>query len=191
METMSAIEAEDPNRKGPRDTIVKGNNRHGAHNSRDAQSASLAMEKSYQRYAWLLPTIVGIPGVVIGILYAFGTVLNPSLLQAQLGQSWSSFSAADPRAAGIYVTALREWGVTLATLGIVTVALAAGPFRKGVKWGWMFTFGQPFFLLYLTTESAVDGDPIWLVSAALLVVSVLGLALPYRKFFPNKRGEDT
>ncbi len=139
-----------------------------------------------QTYAWVLLTAVGIPAMILGILYAAGVMINPSLIESELGQTWSSFQLADPNAAAMYLTAVRQWGVTLAVLGVLTIAIAVGPFRKGNKWGWMFLFGQPFYLLYMVIEAAVDGDYTWPVSAGLLVLSVSALLLSYRRFYPRR-----
>ena len=74
---------------------------------------------------------------------------------------------------------------SLITLGFVvlTVLVSATSYRKGKKWAWYLLWYVPVFVAASFLASAPEQN---LRSAIIFVLlAVLGLLLPYRKFFPK------
>ena len=63
---------------------------------------------------------------------------------------------------------------------IITTSLTS--YRRGEKWAWYAFLYLPVFLLSLLFLAYWLGP----LLVPLLIMSVLGLLLPYRKFFPRK-----
>lgn len=64
--------------------------------------------------------------------------------------------------------------------GVFTILIAATAFRRGEKWAWFaFWYYPVFFLLY-----ALDS---WsgMVFLPLLALALIGLIIPFRRFFPK------
>ncbi len=109
-----------------------------------------------------------------------------SFLENQLGQSISSFSASNPKAYSALLTSGRDDGAALLGFSILGIFVSYTAFRRGEKWAWFALLYWPAYLLFITAESYALGGANWPLNAAFLLISLAGLLLPYRKFFPKK-----
>ena len=125
-------------------------------------------EKAYEKYAWVF---ILAPGVVL----ALGSV------QYLLGMTADSTET---------MVSLRiDLGVALLWGSTVTVALAAVPFRRGESWSWYSLLITPVILIgYLAIDIWNGGfGPLGPMFVILLLISLIGLVMPYKKFFPRKQ----
>jgi uncharacterized membrane protein len=130
-------------------------------------------EKEYERYAWILLFALGI-AILFFALMSLGTYS----IWASLVKSLDVFP--DP----------VEFGAAVAGWGISIIAVARTSFRKGERWAWYASWYLPLaFLLLLIHDLNVGGSKAGFVTLPLLflITSLLGLLLPYRKFFPKKQ----
>ena len=82
---------------------------------------------------------------------------------------------------GAYVTSLILLG-----FAVPTVLISATSYRKGKKWAWYLLWYVPVVLVIGIYQSYASLDLRALVGNFLeSAVPVLGLLLPYRKFFPK------
>ena len=86
--------------------------------------------------------------------------------------------------------ALSE-GINLGSLSdlvfaVLTTYLSVTGYRRGRKWAWFALLYTPPFYLLAAYDEAMRGNP-WQPPAFFALLCVVGLVLPYRKFFPKKQ----
>ena len=86
--------------------------------------------------------------------------------------------APEPRDEVLLVPFLLGFAVT-------TVLISSTSYRKGKKWAWYLLWYVPVFWVIAGYLQYASGGQIPLVTIVLSPVPVLGLLLPYRKFFPK------
>ena len=119
---------------------------------------ALRTGKAYEKHAWI-------------ILFLIGIIASPGIV-------FGLFS--EPRD---YVLVFFALG-----LAVPTILISATSYRKGKKWAWYSLWYVPVVLVISTYQQYASLDLVALVSNILLsAVPVVGLLLPYRKFFPRRQ----
>jgi hypothetical protein len=138
--------------------------------------ALLREEKAYEKYAWTLL-------FVLGMFYA--VIVGPiHIILGYIGAGGGPLPASTPAAAINEANSLAQsLGLFILFDGILVAGIAWTGFRGHQRWAWYFML---WFLALLIADLVLAGgiDPPAFVGIAL---SVLGLFLPYRKFFPKKQ----
>ena len=83
-----------------------------------------------------------------------------------------------------YISSIStQLGNFMLALGVLIMAIAAVPYRRGEKWAW-YTFW--ILLVNLGIQLANSrGGFLWQLDLAFIFVVLAGLLMPYRKFFPK------
>jgi hypothetical protein len=152
---------------------------------RRAMQVYTPVSKGYQERAWILLFIVGIVEVVIAFAYMAGVNLDPPLFQSMLGQSLSSFSSSSPNAGAAITFLLQLAGGILLGFGVFVVAVSYVPYRKFERWAWYVMWILPILLTISVVGDYAKGGEGWITATVLDFVSLAGLLLPFRKFFPK------
>ena len=150
-------------------------------------------ERAFERYAWILLAAVS----VLFIPIAIGDVIlgaggDQVTTESVAGISWSDLEAADPGVAALIDLHARLVGGGLLGLSLLALAVAVTAYRNGARWAWYGLWVWPLVLvliivLYATAMMPGSTLPPPLFSAPiLLVLAVLGLLLPIRKFMGAK-----
>lgn len=117
-------------------------------------------EKAYEKYAWVFLLVLSIIGMAFGILgFAGLPIFGPD----------------------INTEAQQIAGMLMLGLSIFSIAVVLRPYRMGERWAW-------YVLWYLVMPSVFFiylGGPL-VLNGPLLVLALLGLLLPVRKFFPKQ-----
>ena len=118
------------------------------------------------RISWLFLLITGVGILVFGILISIF-----------------------PRIAGSYDLGLpRAVGVATSGMGFFGTVITLTSYRKKEKWAWLTLWYYPiFWTLHLVCGLPPGKDHIHQV--IFIVISLLGLMLPFRQFFPRKKVE--
>lgn len=139
----------------------------------------------YEKHAWILLFVVGLYLAIIGgshTVMIFGT--NP--LSDITGLNWDAGSPQTDVAIG-WLKTISQW---IFFSSVVFMAIAAVPYKKGERWAWYLMWALPVNLVVGTLRELANGLffwPLWFpMVVAPTVVAILGLVLPYRKFFPRK-----
>ena len=115
-------------------------------------------EKAYEKYAWLIFIFLGLSAIIPAYFSLSGGVLQDGLLSL--------------------------------VFAVLTTFLSLTAYRKGRKWAWFALLYTPLLLLMISrswiSPQNLEGYPFQGL-AFLALVSVVGLVLPYRKFFPKKQ----
>ncbi len=149
-------------------------------------------EKVYEKYAWIIFFVFGIPLLIAGLRYSIDP--TPILFQGNFasvtGVDWNQFQAAYPGVTFYFESVTRFWAL-LSLIGFVLlVVVSFKSYRKSEKWAWYAFWMVPaVFLAFSADFLTYDGPTSSLFIASLLgfAISLLGLFLPYRKFFPKRQ----
>jgi hypothetical protein len=147
---------------------------------------SATVEKGYQKDAWILIAIVGVFYVFSGVVFLAGVDLDPPLFNNLIGQSLSSFNSANPDKATAMTYLFHGIGLFGFGLGLFTIAISFKPYKRNEKWAWYTVLYLPIILLISTVANYIDGGQSWPGGMIFFIVSLAGLLLPYRKFFPKR-----
>ena len=146
-------------------------------------------EKAYEKHAWILLFALGMVALAYGIYFlVVGIPPDAQLVKKITGITWNELVASEPGATAFLRTeTFRVLGLTLIGLGIFGMAVASIPFRRGEKWAWYVSLYIPVYFAAFVANNLTLGGSFWQMLVAFLIISLLGLLLPYKKFFPRKQ----
>jgi hypothetical protein len=144
--------------------------------------------KVYEKYAWVILLAAGLLWLVVG----FVAVFQPEGIfegdtQSVTKMPWSELKASSPTAANFVIFVYGQMGLLKISWSFFVLAITLTGYRKGEKWAWYMMWSVPALLVGLALFSSIFiGD----VSQTLQFIPIttltlLGLLLPYRKFFPR------
>jgi hypothetical protein len=144
------------------------------------------MERGYVKYGWVVYLFLGLLWLVVGLTQAF----NPwGLTDAQhiTGMSLRELEASYPEATELVRFLYGALGMLKTSWSFLVLAITLTGFRKGEKWAWFTMWLVPALLVGQGLFNSVFlGDfKEMLQWIPITTVSLLGLLLPYRKFFPR------
>ncbi len=147
----------------------------------------IAKEKGYQKYAWVIFLVNGLAFALAGFLEFFTPDSEASTDYGLFASSnaWNQLQAANPQAVDFVHWLTQEWGMVQIFGAILVIAISLKAFRKGEKWAWYTMWLLPIAWGLTAYMIWPWGDGLVPLSLAFLVLSLVGLFLPYRKFFPN------
>jgi hypothetical protein len=146
------------------------------------------MERPWVKYGWVVYLALGLLWLVVGLSQVF----NPEALidnEAQhiIGMSLSELEALFPAATELVRFLFGTIGVLKTSWSLLVLAITLTGYRRGEKWAWYTMWLVPAVLV---------GQGLWysvflgdfnemLQYIRILPVALVGLFLPYRKFFPR------
>jgi hypothetical protein len=147
-------------------------------------------EKIYEKYAWIIFFVIGAMTLVTAVFHALGINTDPALVESIAGKSIDTLKSSDPMFFNLYNFYFSSGGLSDIGFGFLLTVTAATAYRGGQKWAWYaFWFVPAFFSgfaalsLTLPLESSSSMLPSLIV---FIILSLVGLLLPYKKFFPSK-----
>lgn len=161
-------------------------------------TAHPSQEKAYQKYAWVILFVLGLIIALFGLGdipmggSSFESGEGPTL-QGITGLTWQELRAESPHAAAMLDYLVRAGGANLLVLGLFGMAVSWTGFRRGERWAWYAMWLWPVWfalvVLLLMSVYKLPGPgvpPPFVSGPVFLILSVLALLLPYRKFFPKQ-----
>ena len=144
------------------------------------------MERKREKYGWMIYLFLGLLWLVVGLYQVFSPneLLNDDALLIT-GMSWSELKASNPVVTDLVRFHFGSMGVLKTSWSLFVIAISLTGYRKGEKWAWYMLWLAPLVLVWSAIFNvSFLGD----VNQALqwipiLTISLLGLFLPYRKFF--------
>ena len=145
------------------------------------------------RNAWIVFMVVG----VIVVLFGVGDVIrgmdaDPAIAESITGTNWEHLQDASPRLANLIDLMVRSQGFTITVLAVLSIGVTLYAFRPGERWAWYALWIWPvwsiaIFVLFFTADRHADfpPPPPMLSGPVFFVITLLALALSYRKFFPR------
>ncbi len=146
-------------------------------------------EKAYEKHAWILLFVIGIFSLIGAIPFLLGIDLDPTFEEGIIGMKLSALKASNPRFFDFYTFYDRVVGLLFLAIALPSIVISATAYKRGEKWAWYPLWVIPVvFIGIIATELGVGGESSSVLAGnlALLIVYLMGLLLPYRKFFPKR-----
>ena len=146
------------------------------------------MERGYVKYGWVVYLFLGLLWLVVGLTQVF----NPEGLADDEAQhitdmSLSELEASFPEATELVLFLFGAVGMLKTSWSFLVLAITLTGYRRGEKSAWYTLWLVPALLVGQGLFNSVFlGDfKEMLQWIPITTVSLLGLLLPYRKFFPR------
>ena len=146
------------------------------------------MERVNEKYGWLIYIFLGVLWLVVGISQTF----DPDALLVNevphiIGISLSELDALSPDVAHFVRWVWGSLGILKMSWSFFLLAVTLTGYRKGEKWAWYTLWLAPAVLMSQGIFNSVYiGDfNVMLEYVPIMTIALLGLLLPYRKFFPK------
>jgi hypothetical protein len=146
------------------------------------------MLRVYEKYAWVILLALGLLWLVVGLYSVFSPEgVFETYVQSVTNMSWSELKALSPATADFVIFIYGQLGLLKLSWSFFVLVITLTGYRKGEKWAWVIIWSVPVLLVSNALFSAIFiGD----VSQTLqfipvTTITLLGLILPYRKFFPR------
>jgi hypothetical protein len=146
------------------------------------------MERGYVKYGWVVYLFLGLLWLVVGLTQVF----NPDVLLEDEAQhvtdmSLSEFEASCPEATELARFLFGAVGMLKTSWSFLVLAITLTGYRRGEKWAWYTLWLVPALLVGQGLFNSVFlGDfKEMLQWIPITTVSLVGLFLPFRKFFPK------
>jgi len=145
-------------------------------------------ERMYEKYAWIAFFALGAIFLVSAVPHAFGFNTDPALVESISGTTPDDLKDSNPMFFDLYSYYFMGGALSDIGFAFLIIVIAMTAYRRGEKWAWYaFWFVPAYFLgwvaLGLTIESSSSTIPYLMV---FIMLSLVGLLLPFRKFFPSK-----
>ena len=157
--------------------------------------------KAYEKHAWIIFLILSI-FLMLFALASIGVGGPPDASYFGPHMTWQEVLATRPweevRATRPGIMPLiglgniaRGLGIILLGFSIFAMAIAAVPFRRGERWAWVVSWYWPVLFGALLANGVLESGDLRPPQVGLMIISLLGLLLPFRRFFPKRAGEET
>jgi hypothetical protein len=151
-----------------------------------SEKTARKVEKLYQKYAWILLFVIGVLVMVPGVFHFIGINTDPATAEEILGMSLSGLEESNPEFFDLYAFYFRFGGLSDVGFGFLVAVISATAYRKGRKWAWYTLWSVLVYFAASTALLYVYGLSI-LAPIVFVILALLGLLLPFRKFFPTDR----
>jgi hypothetical protein len=146
------------------------------------------VERVYEKYAWVILFALGLLWLVVGLVAVFHPEgIFETDAQSVTNIPWSELKSSSPKAAEFVIFVYGQMGLLKISWSFFVIAITLTGYRRGEKWAWYTMWSVPVLLVSDALFSSIFiGD----VSQTLqfipiTIITLLGLLLPYRKFFPR------
>jgi len=146
------------------------------------------MERVYERYAWVILFALSLLWMAVGFAQAFfPDGLAESDAQLVTDMSWSELKTLSPETSNLVRFMYGNMGLLKISWSFFVIAITLTGFRRGEKWAWYTLCLLPILLVSTGLfRSWFLGDASEMIqSIPIVTLSLLGLFLPYRIFFPR------
>ncbi len=146
------------------------------------------MARAFQKYGWVVYLALGLLWLVVGLVQVFGPgELLRTDAQLITDMSWIELEASSPVATDLVRFHYGQMGLLKTSWSLLVLAITLTGYRKGEKWAWYTLWLVPALLVW---NAVLNVNFLGDVNQALqwipiTAISLLGLLLPYRTFFPK------
>ena len=150
--------------------------------------------KVYEKYAWILLFAIGVIFLVTGVPHALGINTDPETVQRISGMTIDQLKDSNPAFFNLYSFYFSFGGLDDIGFGFFVTVISLTAYRKGEKWSWYALWFLPAYFIgssaiTMSIESTINIESflsMLLPITMFAILSLVGLLLPFRKFFPSK-----
>lgn len=147
-------------------------------------------EKFYEKYAWIIFILIGVVVLLGAIPHAFGFNTDPTLVQTISGKTINELKVSNPMFFNLYNFYFTGGGLSDLGFAFFLIVISATAYRIRQKWAWYaFWFIPVYFSSWIVLCSTLpfeSSSSLIPPLALFTILSLIGLLLPFRKFFPRK-----
>jgi len=145
-------------------------------------------EKAYEKYAWILLFAIGVIFLVTAVPHTLGINTDPETVERIAGMTLNELKDSNPGFFNLHIFYFSFGGLSDLGVAFFITAISLTAYRKGEKWAWYALWFIPAYFIGCAaiTISIESSLSLLLPLAMFVILSLLGLLLPYRKFFPSK-----
>lgn len=148
-------------------------------------------EKFYEKYAWIIFIVIGVILLLGAIPHSFGLNTDLMLVQTISGSSIDELKVSSPMFFNLYNFYFIGGGLSDLGFAFFLIVISATAYRLRQKWAWYaFWFVPAYFLSWVVLSSTLpleSSSSLIPPLTVFIILSLMGLLLPFRKFFPKKR----
>ncbi|MCW4048475.1 MAG: hypothetical protein NWE89_01930 [Candidatus Bathyarchaeota archaeon] len=151
--------------------------------------STIRVERIYEKYAWVIIAALGALIMVGGIPHTLGVNSDPTTPESIIGMGLNEFEVSNPMFFDLYDFYFRAGGWSDMGFAFYVIVISATAYRKGEKWAWYILWSVPAFLLgHAAITMSIGPSIAHLIPflAVFVTLSLLGLLLPVRRFFPKE-----
>ena len=152
---------------------------------------NLRNEKFYEKYAWVIFLIIGIIILIGAIPHTLGINTDPTLVQTISGKTINELEVSNPMFFDLYKFYFSGGGLSDLGFAFFIIIITLFAYRQGQKWAWYsFLFVPIYFLIWiiLSLNLPIESQSsLFPPLIALIILSIIGLLLPIRKFFSKQK----
>ncbi|NMB84093.1 hypothetical protein GYA28_02280 [Candidatus Roizmanbacteria bacterium] len=149
-------------------------------------------EKFYEKYAWIVFLVIGALILVGAIPHTLGFNTDPALVQIISGKTIDELKISNPLFFNLYNFYFRGGGLSDLGFAFLLIVISATAYRQAQKWAWYaFWFIPAYFSGWIMLGSTLPSESqssLFPPLTVFIILSLAGLLLPFRKFFPKRRG---
>ncbi len=142
--------------------------------------------KTIEKNAWIILFGLGMIGLVFGLQSAFMPSPDAQATENFTGMTWEAIQSNNSGMADLVKFIYLALGIMMFGYFLLYLAIVSVGYRKGETWTWYASWTLPLMLIAFTIGNNRGHGGEWPMFIVLLIVSLLGLLLPTRKFFPRK-----
>ena len=145
-------------------------------------------DKAYVSNAWMILFVLGLIPAATAIAFAAqGGRGRAEILKNLTGLTWDDLLTKVPGIGSFLGEVQLILDTYAIAFGISVMAISFFSYRKGERWAWYVLWIVPLVLLSIIFNDVSAGMSMsGILGIPLLLLSLLGLLLPYRKFFPRR-----
>ncbi len=142
---------------------------------------SIRSEKAYEKYAWVLLFVSSALFLPTSAFFINSFFVMPHVATAgDLSRALAASPSITTWMRGIF----RDTAIAQLGIGVFGMSVAAVSYRRGERWAWYALWYLPLaFLAYVGSQAALRNSIV--PPSVLLIISLLGLLLPIRQFWPR------
>ncbi len=157
---------------------------------------ALRKERAYEKYAWIIPFAFGI----FVLLFSIALFIAPSILEYRsnrippnsaveslTGRTLAQITTSDPGFANYSYYLIRTLSIFFSFFSVYIAVVSATTYRRGERWAWYVTWLLPAILVIDSPYEYFAVGFIDYANLPFFAILVVGLLLPYRKFFPRRQ----
>jgi hypothetical protein len=151
------------------------------------------VERVNEKYGWVVFLFLGLLWLVVGLTEIFSVeALAEEEIFRLTGMSYSELYTSNPQAYAIIHWLYGSLGLLKTSWSFFLLAVTLTGYRRGEKWAWYTLWLAPILLVSQGIFNSVFlGDFNEMIRwIPVTTISLLGLLLPIRKFFPRKPPSD-